>query len=124
MSTAEMSSAGGGSAVVVVVGWRRGKEREKKERGPPGKAETRRRRRGEVAVEGQVRWQTVAQRWCWVERERSWEEAQLAAARVGPSRRVRMWVVRMSAWRSERVVAPPPAVAEGGGEELDILLNC
>lgn len=89
MSTAEIRTGGGEDAAAVVVGRRKGKEREKKEREPPGKVEMRWRRRG-VAVEGQVEWQMVVQMWsCW-EEEWTWEEAQLAEARVGPSRRLRM----------------------------------
>lgn len=93
------------------LGRRRGKEREKKERGPPGKEERRWRRRGEVVVEGKVEWQMVVQRWWWEEREWSWEEVELAEAREGPSRRVRMWVERMSWWMPGNVVAPPSSTA-------------
>ena len=43
----------------------------------------------------------VVQRSGWVERERSRRSVQLAAARLGPSSRVSMWVSRMSGWREE-----------------------
>ncbi|XXG73436.1 hypothetical protein AAC387_Pa07g2354 [Persea americana] len=61
--------------------------------------------RGEWLVEGQDEVQRQRQRGGWAERKWRWEEAQLAEARAGPSRRLRMWV-RTSGGRAEMVVAP------------------
>ena len=68
-----------------------------------------------VVVDGHVDRQMSDQRRLWSEIDRSWEEAQPAEARAGPSSRVSMWVSRMSGWTAENVVAPPPTAAGVGG---------
>jgi hypothetical protein len=97
---------------VLVVGndelwwlwWRRGYESEKNDRWPEGKVGMMLLTIGSL-IDGQVEVQIFCQSLSSVERACNSDDAQAVAARVGPSRRVRIWVWRMSRWRVEMV--PP-----------------
>lgn len=58
-------------------------------------------------VEGHVEEQISFQRCSSVQMECMSDDVQLAAARDGPSSRLRMWVEMMSGWTLEIPVAPP-----------------
>lgn len=84
--------------------WREGKESEKIERWAVGKVEMRESARG-CWREGHVAVQISRQRGFWVQRLRRWEVEEEVEAKVGPSRRVRMWDWMISEWRAVMVVA-------------------
>nr|KYP73884.1 hypothetical protein KK1_006543 [Cajanus cajan] len=121
-STAEISSVVRSGFGGSFAGFGEGNVSAKKERAPLGNVEMTWRTRGE-SVEGHLAWQAWAQRCGCEDRPRSWEHVLAAAARAGPSRRVRMWAWITSPGTSESVVAPPrsPVSAALGSPEVDAM---